>query len=111
MNKLCCSSYHETCRINAYHLDRTTHCTDIPYEGSRSCSEKSPPGLCATNRGTNFMCCDGSQVSADSVNNDIRDCPMGEDERVLFIHCADLELSNTQFNYIAIPLIVFLVIL
>ena len=36
---------------------------------------------------------------------------MGEDERVLFIHCADLELSNTQFNYIAIPLIVFLVIL
>ena len=39
------------------------------------------------------------------------DCPMGEDERVQLIHCADLDLSNTHFNYIAIPLIIFLIIL
>jgi len=111
MTSSCCRSYSQKCRIAAYNLDRTLHCTDIIVRGRKSCSEKSSPGFCTTTRGTNFLCCDGSQINFESVNNGFPDCPMGEDERVQLIHCADLDLSNTHFNYIAIPLIIFLIIL
>ena len=41
----------------------------------------------------------------------INDCPEGEDERVQYNPCTDLDLNEFNYNCIAIPLAFFLIIL
>lgn len=106
---ICCENDYDVCRVSQLYIDRTSRCTDRPLATKR-CAHTIPPNFCLEDQTIMFKCCDETVISRSFVGDGVRTCSRGEDERMVFVRCADIGLGEFHFNFFVIPLVVFLVV-
>jgi len=80
----CCFDENTRCQVDRFHYRDRVGCVDLI---GGDCDHSKLPKFCTRDAYDLFICCDGKEIDAESVNNGLSKCSKNEDDRVDFRSC------------------------